>query len=140
MTYRISKQFAFSASHILLGLPSDHQCGRLHGHNYTVEIELESETLNESGFVIDYGDLSLVKDWIDSTLDHRHLNDVVGPEVSPTSEFVAKWIHEETVQILEAKSLLDRGDVTQVPPVSVSAVRVYETPKTCAEFRPTVSP
>ncbi|HUM68046.1 MAG TPA: 6-carboxytetrahydropterin synthase, partial [Chloroflexota bacterium] len=38
--YTISKQFHFSASHQLNGLPLEHQCARLHGHNYEVELIL----------------------------------------------------------------------------------------------------
>jgi len=86
--YKISKQFAFSASHILDGLPSEHPCARLHGHNYVVTVYLKSETLNEVGFVKDYRELSLVKDYIDANLDHRHLNDVFN--FNPTAERIAK--------------------------------------------------
>ena len=42
--YRISKEFHFSASHQLTDLPADHQCARLHGHNYIVVVELNSDT------------------------------------------------------------------------------------------------
>lgn len=65
--YRISKRFGFSASHIIEGLPEGHQCGRLHGHNYEVELILQAETLNSVGFVVDYGDLKSFKTFIDET-------------------------------------------------------------------------
>ena len=51
--YRISKEFSFSASHRLLGLPDGHPCARLHGHNYRVEVELSAADLNRYGFVRD---------------------------------------------------------------------------------------
>jgi len=140
MTYRISKRFEFSATHVLAGLPPDHKCGRLHGHNYVVELEVEAETLDDTGFVLDYGHLSLVKDWIDATLDHRHLNDAMPKNASPTAENLARWIHGAAVEILTTKSFLDRGGVSESPVVTVSAVRIYETPKTCAEYRsPTIA-
>ena len=41
--YTIAKQFSFSASHVIDGVPEDHPCGRLHGHNYTVEVQLAAE-------------------------------------------------------------------------------------------------
>ena len=44
--YTISKDFAWSASHVLDGLPKGHQCGRLHGHNYVARIELSGHTLD----------------------------------------------------------------------------------------------
>jgi len=75
--YAIAKRFAFSASHQLAHLPTGHPCSRLHGHNYEVEVVLESAELDAAGFVVDYRRLDAVKRCLDECLDHRHLNDVV---------------------------------------------------------------
>jgi len=115
--YTITKQFNFSASHQLDFLPDGHQCKRLHGHNYIVEVELQSEVLNRYNFVVDYGELKPLKLYIDKTLDHRHLNDVLN--VDTTAENLAKHLFDL------AKSRWPQ----------VSAVRVSETPKTWAEYR-----
>ena len=120
--YTISKQFHFSASHQLLHLPDDHPCARMHGHNYIVEIELQSETLNSYGFVRDYNDLDALKDFIDNTLDHRHLNDVLG-HADTTAENLAKYIY----------------DWAKPHWSEVTAVRVSETPKTWACYQPPIS-
>jgi 6-pyruvoyltetrahydropterin/6-carboxytetrahydropterin synthase len=72
VSFRISKDFAFSASHQLAGLPIEHKCARLHGHNYVIKIVLQGIT-NEVGFVVDYAELDAVKLWIDAYLDHRCL-------------------------------------------------------------------
>ncbi len=85
--FRISKEFHFSASHQLGHLPADHQCARLHGHNYIVVVELAAAELNEDGFVRDYHELKPLKTYIEDTFDHRHLNDVV--YVQSTSEIMA---------------------------------------------------
>lgn len=114
--YKISKQFAFSASHILEGLSDDHPCSRLHGHNYIVTIHLKSETLNEVGFVKDYRELSIVKEYIDNNLDHRHLNDVFS--VNPTAENMARELYAIFVK--------------EIP--QIYAVEVCETPKTSAIY------
>lgn len=119
-TFTITKDFAFSASHVLGGLPEGHQCGRLHGHNYSVELELTSPELDAPGFVVDYGDLAVFKAVIDGRLDHRHLNDVL--DVNPTAEHLACWLYGEALRVL--------------PAGTVAAVRVMETPKTGAEYRP----
>lgn len=71
--YEISKLFEWSASHILDGLPSGHQCGRLHGHNYQCRMVLRSPVLDHTGFVVDYGELRDVKSFIDNYLDHKHM-------------------------------------------------------------------
>lgn len=86
--YRISKEFAFSASHQLLNLPEGHKCAGLHGHNYIVVLDLASPTVDEAGFVIDVHELKDLKTYIDDVFDHAHLNDVM--DVSPSTENVAK--------------------------------------------------
>lgn len=116
----ISKEFAFSASHQLDGLPPDHQCARLHGHNYVVRVELRSDDLDRTGFVLDYGELAPIKELIDTQLDHRHLNDIL--PMNPTAEAMAKWLTEAV-----------RGAVP-VPPRARVSVAVSETPKTWATY------
>ena len=114
--YQIRKQFAFSASHQLTGLPDDHQCARLHGHNYIVEIVLESLILNEVGFVRDFGELKAIKDWLDEMFDHKHLNDVL--LFNPTSECLAEFIYAHWYSKF----------------LGLKEVRVSETPTSWASF------
>ncbi|NLJ93252.1 MAG: 6-carboxytetrahydropterin synthase QueD [Aeromonadales bacterium] len=116
--YTIKKEFHFSASHQLLQMPAHHPCARLHGHNYVVVIELQSASLNEYGFVRDYLELKAFKEYIDNTLDHRHLNEVLG-DANTTAERLAKHLFEW------AKARWPE----------VSAIAVSETPKTWAEYR-----
>lgn len=118
MSFTIRKRFSFSASHQLLGLPDGHQCGRLHGHNYVVYLELAAETLDDYGFVVDFGDLKPFGELINETLDHRHLNDVL--RVQPTAEYLAAYLHDEAERLF--------GSV-------VTAVAVEETPTSWAEYR-----
>ncbi|MFX0547004.1 6-pyruvoyl trahydropterin synthase family protein [Roseovarius sp. S1116L3] len=117
--YRITKEFHFSASHQLFGLPEDHQCARLHGHNYIAVVELASKTLNAHGFVRDYLELAPLKRYIDDELDHRHLNDVLGDDCV-TAERMAKHLYDWCAA---------RWPET-------AAVKISETPKTWAEYRP----
>lgn len=101
--YRIAKRFSFCASHVIEGLPEGHQCGRLHGHNYEVELVLQAEALNSVGFVVDYGDLKPFKVFIDETLDHRHLNDILSPTTAEAIAFFlfkkAKTLWPETIAV-----------------------------------------
>lgn len=119
MTWRISKDHTFSASHLLHGLPDDHPCGRLHGHNYRVRAVLHSDTLDDVGFVVDYARLRPLFDWIDQHLDHRHLNDVL--IWNPTAERLAWYIGQWASAQL---------------PGLVESVGVSETPKTWAWWTP----
>jgi 6-pyruvoyltetrahydropterin/6-carboxytetrahydropterin synthase len=118
----ITKEFHFSASHVLDRLPSWHPCARLHGHNYVVVLELSvrREELTEAGFVRDYRELDAFKKWIDDTLDHRHLNEAMGGGVSPSAENLAAWIFDLWIE--------------RFP--ELTAVKVSETPKTWAVYRP----
>ncbi|MFM2291880.1 MAG: 6-carboxytetrahydropterin synthase QueD [Bacteroidota bacterium] len=113
----ISKEFHFSASHILSGLRDGHPCGRMHGHNYIVTVYLRSEELNEVGFVTDYNDLKPIKEFIDNVLDHRHLNDVF-PGMNPSAELMSREIYR-----------LFKPQFPQLYKVEIS-----ETPKTKASY------
>jgi len=115
--YKISKTFHFSASHILNDLPEDHPCGRMHGHNYIVKIKLQDNKLDRTGFVVDYGELAEFKHYIDSTLDHRHLNDVF--DFQPSAENMARFLFNWCKQ---------RWQQTY-------AVSISETPKTWATYQ-----
>jgi len=117
--YTIAKRFAFSASHIIGGLPPEHPCGRLHGHNYEVEVVLQSAALDGVGFIRDYRELSALKEFLDATVDHKHLNNVLGHDKT-TAETLSKWLY----------------DWCQARWPEVVAVRVSESPRTWAEYRP----
>lgn len=117
--FTIRKSFQFSASHQLHQVAAGHPCARLHGHNYEVTLELQSETLDDKGFVTDYLELAPFKAYIDETLDHRHLNEVLGDDCVTAEQL--------------AKHLFDWAKARWQP---VSAVVVNETPKTFAEYRP----
>ncbi|MBX2870337.1 MAG: 6-carboxytetrahydropterin synthase [Acidiferrobacterales bacterium] len=117
--FTIAKEYHFSASHQLVGLGEDHPCARLHGHNYVVIVELRSDALNSHGFVKDYRDLDQLKIYIDEKFDHRHLNDVLG-DAFVTAELIAKHFYDWCRNLWP----------------EVVAVRVKETAKTMAEYRP----
>lgn len=122
MTFTIEKDFPFSASHVLLGLPEDHPCGRLHGHNYVLRVRLVGAELDEVGFLFDYGRLAPVKALVDQVLDHRHLNDHL--DRNPTAENLAHVVGLSLPTLLE------------LPPGVTVAVGVSETPKTWAWWTP----
>lgn len=87
-TYSISKDFEFSAAHVLSGLPDDHPCSRMHGHNYIVRVSL-SAPLNPVGFVRDYRELGQFRKYLTELCDHRVLNDRMPDGVNPTAENLA---------------------------------------------------
>ncbi|MCX4758667.1 6-carboxytetrahydropterin synthase [Kitasatospora purpeofusca] len=92
------------------------------GRSYTVEFVLTADQLVGPGFVTDFGDLAPVKAVIDSTLDHRVLNEVL--PVVPTSENLAVWFAGWFVEHVEPDL-----------PGRLAAVRVSETASSWAEFQ-----
>ena len=97
-------------------LPHGHPCKRVHGHNYVVEVVLESETVDERGFIVDYYELEPVKKFIGEAFDHRNLNDVL--TVPTTAENIARFLYDKFKPLFPTLRMM----------------RVSETPKTWAEY------
>lgn len=51
----------------------DGHCKLIHGHNWSVEFIFASHALDECGFVIDFGKLKWLKDYLTHLLDHTML-------------------------------------------------------------------
>lgn len=116
--YVIKKQFTFSAAHQLYDLPETHPCGRLHGHNYTVEVCLCSKKLGyKTEWIRDFRELDEFKHYLDHDVDHRNLNEVYAG-MQTTAEALA-WIFFQWCKTKWPETYL---------------VRVSETPKTWAEY------
>ncbi|MCB1143695.1 MAG: 6-carboxytetrahydropterin synthase QueD [Leptospiraceae bacterium] len=86
------REFVFDAAHLLPRVPEGHKCRRLHGHTFRFRIHLKGPLDEETGWLMDFGDIKkIVRPMIDNHLDHYYLNDVPGLE-NPTSENLAVWI------------------------------------------------
>nr|CBA76079.1 6-pyruvoyl tetrahydrobiopterin synthase [Arsenophonus nasoniae] len=91
MSATIFKDFQFEAAHRLPHVPAGHKCGRLHGHSFMVRLELTGEIDPQTGWVVDFSDISKAFKPLWQQLDHHYLNDIEGLE-NPTSEVIARWI------------------------------------------------
>ena len=85
--YKITKKLEVAGAH-KLELPYESKCSNLHGHNWIITVELQSEELTEYGMVMDF---THIKKLIHEPLDHSYINDVI-PGINPTAENIAKWI------------------------------------------------
>lgn len=100
--YEITVKKTFSAAHTLtIGGKSE----TLHGHNFTVEVTLSSERLDDEGLVVDF---RVLKGWTNEILeklDHRFLNELTFfKDITPTSENIARFIYEEISKKIQSQS------------------------------------
>ena len=131
----MTQQFEFSAAHRLhCDELSDEEnravfgkCNNPngHGHNYVVEVTVAGEPDARTGAVLPLPKFEqVVKQRVIDVLDHTHLNldTEAFARVNPSVENIAKVVFE----------LLQQG--APLSPAKLRRVRVYETPKTWAEF------
>lgn len=103
---QIYKEFSFDAAHFLPNVPKGHKCGRLHGHTFHVRVYIEGPVGEQTGWVMDFGDLKAAFKPIYDQLDHYYLNDITGLE-NPTSENLARWIWQRLKPELDLLSLIE---------------------------------
>jgi 6-pyruvoyltetrahydropterin/6-carboxytetrahydropterin synthase len=116
MRYTICVEKNFSAAHALRGYQG--RCERLHGHNWKVQVMLAGTRLNKLGMLMDFTELKAVLDTILARVDHRYLNEVPPFDTTnPTAENIAAFIF----------AALRKETRKLTPPVTVAAVRVWES-------------
>lgn len=151
--YIVSKKFTFDAAH---RLRKDYpgKCRFIHGHTYTVEIEVAQDegALNEYDFVIDFGDLDVVKKWINETMDHKFIISTDDPiyKAAKTAEGRADLLSTFDIRFedfcpIEGNSTAEniashifwytKLALKAFPHVKLYAVTVWETPKCKATVR-----
>jgi 6-pyruvoyltetrahydropterin/6-carboxytetrahydropterin synthase len=87
----IFREFRFEAAHRLPNVRDGHPCARLHGHSYRVQVTVRGPVGADTGWVLDFADISAAFLPLREQLDHHCLNDIAGLE-NPTSENLARWI------------------------------------------------
>lgn len=89
---KVGRLYTFQSSHRLPHVLPNHKCGRLHGHTYSLEVEIVGKAEPTMGWLMDFAMLDGIVDAVVvSKLDHYHLNDIEGLE-NPTSENIVDWI------------------------------------------------
>ncbi len=91
--HKVSVIDYFSAAHNLRGYKG--KCEELHGHNWKVEVSLESARLDKTGMVVDFKILKDKLKRVLKLLDHKYLNKLAYfKKTNPTSENIAKYIYD----------------------------------------------
>lgn len=142
--FRITREYWFSAAHRIEGHP---KCGRLHGHNYKVEIQLTVDRLGGAGMVLDFAELDRVVKPIVDELDHRYMvsqyniaagdpyaavainqgHSVELPCAESTAELLSKYFVDEVDRCMHLMYPVMNGSMDIV-------ATVWETPKSTATY------
>ena len=125
--YFVTREFSFDSAHSLRGYKG--KCAQIHGHEYRVEVTCESNELDVLGMVIDFGILNkILKEQISDVYDHTMLNDMKPFDVlNPTAENMAQVFYD--IIVTHVSHTVGRS-------VYVTSVRVWESSKSVAEYRP----
>lgn len=137
--YSLKTNSSFDSAHFLAGYKG--KCSNIHGHRWNVEIEVYSDSLEETGnnrgMIIDFSELkhslseltdaldhsfiiekgSLKKSLLDALIDENFR--IIEVEFRPTAENFAKYFFDQ---------MKNKG-------YKVLVVTVYETPNNCASYR-----
>jgi len=111
----------FASAHTLRDYPG--ACARMHGHNWKIESEVRTSSLDEIGMGVDFKVIKQATRDIAAKLDHRYLNDLEPfTEINPTAENIAAhFYHELSAQLNNER-------------IRVHAVTLWETERACVRY------
>ncbi|MDG6302071.1 6-carboxytetrahydropterin synthase QueD [Glaesserella parasuis] len=137
--FKIAKEFSFDMAHMLDG--HDGKCKNLHGHTYTLQVEIAGELHTggaKSGMVMDYSDLkAVVKQHILDKMDHAFIYDSTSEKECKVATLLQSLdsktfgIPARTTAEQMAKYIFDTLKAEGLP---VSLIRLWETPTSYCEY------
>ena len=120
-TYTLKILADFASAHTLRDYPGD--CSRMHGHNWKLEVEVTSTTLNEHGMGMDFKTIKTASRKLAKTLDHRYLNDIPPFDtINPTAENIAQFFYQNLSKTLN------------IDTAKISSVTLWETDRACVRY------
>jgi 6-pyruvoyltetrahydropterin/6-carboxytetrahydropterin synthase len=136
--YTLKTSASFDSAHFLKGYEG--KCSNIHGHRWTVEIEVASEELEATGqcrgMIVDF---STLKKDLNSMVDYLDHSLII--EISSLKQKTMEALEEENFRIIQvdfrptaenfAKYFYDK-----LEDMGYNAVKatVYETPNNCATY------
>lgn len=96
----------------------------MHGHNWKVEVEVESSVLDNIGMVLDFKTIKQYAREVTEIVDHRYLNDLPAfQNQNPTAENIAAWFFKEMSERLSN----NKG-------IQLKAITLWETDRACVRY------
>ena len=124
--YKISKTFDYCYGHRVFSqnvvrkysLSPECPCQRIHGHQGNVTINMSTERLDARGFVIDFKELSFMKQFLNENIDHRFIVSKQDPEFERLVGISVNEIDQHTYPVYlldqeEAMGLRIKMDTTK---------------------------
>lgn len=122
--FEVTVEHTFAAAHFLRNYHG--KCERLHGHNYKVVVTMRGRELDVAGMLVDFTELKRALRAVTEPFDHLLLNEVEPfTTLNPSAENMARFFAERLLAELQMEV-----------PVEVAEVRVWETDKQSATYRP----
>lgn len=123
--YELAVEEVISSAHQLRGYAGE--CEHCHGHNWKVRLEVECETLDQTGLAVDFTALRRLLHTVLERYDHVMLNDL--PEftqANPSAETLARVVHDRCRELLPGLERPVRLRAVTVWESSAAAVRYHE--------------
>ena len=73
------------------------KCSLIHGYTRSVELEFSSDELDAQGWVYDFGNCKMFKQWFDANYDHATLISSTDPLLAEIKEFASLGLLRVTV-------------------------------------------
>lgn len=119
--YEVKVMADFAAAHNLRNFRG--RCENLHGHNWKVEVTVRGDQLEDSGVLVDFGE---VKDALRKALhqlDHQYLNDLpYFQDKNPSSELIARFLFDTLAAVVDG------------PHRRIYSVSAWESKDSCATY------
>ncbi|HRR33255.1 MAG TPA: 6-carboxytetrahydropterin synthase QueD [Kiritimatiellia bacterium] len=131
----VSKQCQFDAAHVLTH--HEGQCRNLHGHTYRVIVEV-AEDQDGRDMVIDFKDLKrVIREEILDRFDHAFIFNEANESECEIAAVIAKHGMKSVGLPFRstAENLARYFYGALAARVNVVAVKVFETPESCADYR-----
>ena len=122
--FEVTVEHTFAAAHFLRDYHG--KCERLHGHNYKVQVTMRGSELDKAGMLVDFTEMKRALRAILEPFDHYNLNETEPfTWLNPSAENMARFFAEKLGAELKVEV-----------PVEVAEVKVWETDKQSATYRP----
>jgi len=131
----VTKEITFDAAHMLTGYEG--LCRNLHGHTYRLFVTASGDP-QADGMVVDFKHLKeLMNTRIAARFDHAFMYDRTSPTEAELGAFLeARGLRTVPLGFRTTAENLARYFYEELAGLlPVSAVRLYETPNSCAEYR-----